>query len=1029
MTKSGFQIGVLASNILSVFLCTQPIPAQVSPDATLPTGEQSQVTGNPNAQIDGGARRGDNLFHSFSQFSIPTGGSAYFNNAIDVQNILTRVTGGSSSKLDGVLRANGTANLFLLNPNGIIFGPNASLALGGSFVASTASSIQFADGNEFSAVNPAAAPLLTISVPIGLQFNGTEGDIVVQPPTPQNPSTEVSDAGQLLGTAQPVNSATDGTSFNAIAGTLDTANDVDLYQLGLRQGVPFKASTVNGSQVDTQLFLFDGSGLGLASNDDSANTLQSTVPLESFIPPASGTYYLGISSYDNDPRSAQGDIFAGFLGRPRGPGSQLPLSEWDSNAGSGGGPYTITLATQTPLQVQPGRTLALVGGNVIVNQARLEAPGGRVELGGVARSGMVGLNVNGNAIALSFPDQLARANVALSRSDINVTGNRGSIRLFAQNIDLSGSTLLTQIPQDSRLPNTATGGMELNATGSITLSDSYLFNRLQGQGTLGSVNLIAGDRISFDPSWIESSVYSTGVGNAGDINITTGSLSLSNRSVLQSLMNGQGNTGSVNIYARDTVSFDNSTIEPVNRGVGNAGAINIATGSLSFTNGARVNSFTSGQGKASNVNIYARDTVSFTRGAGLVSYTAGQGNAGSVNIYADNTVSFDNGSVSNVVSFDGVGDAGGINITTGSLSLTNGGMLSSFTAGQGNAGSVTINARERVSIDGDHFENLTDSDGRIIGSYYARSGISTQVVTTFLGLFDAEPVGRGGDVRITTGSLFLTNGGAVITSTQGQGNAGHVTIQARDSVQISGTAPTRTTDRGEVINSVIPGSVVYTSAEPDSVGDGGDVTITTGSLSVSDQGTINTNAQGQGNAGNIQIRASDRVSFDGGDALSRLEQGAVGRGGDIAIEARSLSLLNNAQLTAATSGAGDAGNITVSAATVGLSHGGRLLTTTFSSGQAGNITVNTPDLQLSGATSGLFAQTTTAAAAGDLTIQPRDNEQSVRVNLLDGAQVSTSTSSSGQGGTLTITAPESITLTGNGSIITAETGGSARVET
>ncbi|MGK7942890.1 MAG: filamentous hemagglutinin N-terminal domain-containing protein, partial [Microcystaceae cyanobacterium] len=164
-------------------LQTSVIQAQIIPDNTL--GAESSIVNQINdklQQIDGGAVRGSNLFHSFQEFSIQEGNSAYFTNPTGIFNILTRVTGDNPSHILGTLGVLGNANLYLINPNGIIFGANAQLDLTGSFYASTSPSLILPDGSLFSATNPQAPPLLTVTAtaPIGFVMEGQTGDIINQ---------------------------------------------------------------------------------------------------------------------------------------------------------------------------------------------------------------------------------------------------------------------------------------------------------------------------------------------------------------------------------------------------------------------------------------------------------------------------------------------------------------------------------------------------------------------------------------------------------------------------------------------------------------------------------------------------------------------------------------------------------------------------------------------------------------------------------------------------------------------------------
>ena len=732
--------------------------AQIIPDGTL-GAEGSIVTptninGLPTNQIDGGATRGANLFHSFEQLSVPTGGAAYFNNALNIQNIISRVTGSSVSNIDGLLRANGTANLFLLNPNGIIFGPNASLDIGGSFLASTASRLNFGDGTFFSATTPQTTPLLTVNVPIGLQYGGTARDIQVQ--------------GTVL-------QVQNGQTLALVGG------DVNV------EGGEFGFLHAPGGRVE----LGGLSGAGVVEIEGQQSD---------------GTF--GLTALRFPDLVERADVL-------------LTNSAYVNVAAEGGGSIAIN-----------ARNLKVLGGVFGGSQLRAGIRAGSGSAG--SQAGDIMLNATGEIT-------VGQSSRIENNVNPDATGHGGDINIQA------GSLSITD--------------------------DAQLIASTSGQGDAGSVTITAHDTVSFDEGKTFSSVEAGAVGKGGAVNITTGFLSVKNGAQLVATTWGQGDAGSVNINARETVSFDGKsaafgTVE--SRAMGHGGDINIKTGSLSVTDGAQLAASTKGQGDAGSVNINARDTVSFDgdsaalsavesggvgngssinittgslevkNGAQLLALTRGRGGAGSVNINARETVSFDgvsskgfSSAASSAVLSTAEGNGGSVKITARSLFVTNGAGLTAYTFGRGNGGSVMINTRETVSFNG-------------VGSNGFPSAAFSNASST--------AAGSSGSINITTESLSLTNGAGLTASSRGSGAAGNIEVEA---------------------SSIRLNSEAFLSS--DTTGGQGNIILNSEDLVLRRGSNITTNATGTATGGNITIDTGVIAALEDSDITANAEEARGGQ--------------------------------------------------------------------------------------------------------------------------------------------------------
>lgn len=795
-----------------LFSSQSSVIAQVVPDDSL--GNENSIVNSVEEQvqnIEGGAIRGINLFHSFSEFNIPESNSVYFINPDNISNIIGRVTGNNSSQILGTLGVLGEANLFLINPNGILFGENASLDLRGSFISSTANSVIFSNGQEFSAINPEAPPLLVINMPIGL----------------------------------------------------------------------------------------------------------------------------------------------GFIGTPQ------------------------SIVSEAELFVDPGQTLAFIGGEISLTSGGLIAEGGNIELGSVADSSVQIVTTN-RGFKFSYQDVNNFLDVSLlNTAFIDTSGEgAGDITIQAKNFtvtDDAGIFATTFGSKDG-------GTISLTASDSVKFNGfSVLFSATEGEGSAPDINIKTKTFILSEGATIASDVcFDLGdcaTGNGGKINITTSELVDISGVGLSTSTEASGNAGNITIQTKQLTLTDGANIASFSstESDGKAGDVNVEASELVDISGAietEEGLFFSGigsnanSGDGGNVNIKTSN-LKIEDGAFIVSTTFGTGNAGNISIEASESVEiigtageadFLSGIFAQVAfdALDDAGDAGNITINTERLIIRDGAQIANTARFGGNGGELTINATEFILLEGTAPDAtpLKGSSGIFVSadpvedsgdliSPTADAG-TLNITTGTLTVEDGAKIsadnfgsGEGGDATLTVDNLIIQNGGLVRAGSFGEGSGGTLTVEATESIEISGT--------GTIGDNTVKSSL-FTQAE--GTGDAGDLSITTSSLTIKDGGEITAQTRST-QGGNIRIDAGNILRFeeDGRITTSAGTAQAGGDGGDITVDADFIVAFptDNTYDIIAQAFEGDGGNIDIATNSI---FGSEFLNIDASSefGLSGEIAIETPNV-------------------------------------------------------------------------------------
>jgi filamentous hemagglutinin family protein len=496
-------------------------PSNRIPVADSSLGTQVSGTGN-NFNITGGINRGQTLFHSFTDFSVPTNGAANFLNPANNRDIITRVTGGVFSDINGLVNTNG-ANFFLINPNGIVFGTNARLNVGKAFVGSTANGIDLVDAGgrmiTFGTNPNGDAPLLSVAPNVlfnvsRLNFNGGTGAI-------SNFGTlQTSNDSQyigLIGGNVTLDGSSGGGKIVAPGGRVDIG--------GL--------SGAGSVTVDNNGLVFSSVGVGRSNvllTDGAGITVRATGTLDT------------VNTFFNNATSNGSSINI----------SANNLTLLNAGANSNTLPAAIDAGLETNSGVQ-----TKAAGNINIDAT------GKVSLSNSAIKNTLRSGAEGSIGDVKIQAGAVDVNNSLISTTISGKGNAGNVSVTAKD-----AVLLTD--DGGIFSQVSAGGVGKGGTIDINAGSLSLINGAKlsastfGTGNAGNVSVTAKDAVSLvGNSSVFSTVEAGSVGKGGKIDINAGSLSItdgarvltSTRSATATQPAGQGDAGNVTVQVAGAVDI------------------------------------------------------------------------------------------------------------------------------------------------------------------------------------------------------------------------------------------------------------------------------------------------------------------------------------------------------------------------------------------------------------------------------------------------------------------------------------------